>query len=96
MRLFKRFRKPKCVFCGKNTEDLREVEWFGHYSARKWIYHKDCLAKVLGTPEHYEHLMVDKAIQIAERIIESQKERAEQLDKTGQLRVQLLGVPSLE
>lgn len=93
--MFKRFFKPKkkCCLCNLSHGVLSEVEWYGHYNNRTWNYHPECLSKVLGNPEQYKHLTVDKAIEIAERIIEDRNKTKEQLSKIGELQVELLGIP---
>ena len=103
------FFRSKCVLCGKSGVDIvLKAEYHGHYSStRTWKYHQQCLNLVLGNPEQFDNLTVDKAIEITECIIE-QKNRAqaqvererlhreEKLEQVGELKLKYLGTPNID
>jgi hypothetical protein len=65
----------RCIFC-KGKDGCEYVPAFGIYGdviAGNW-YHKECLTEVICNPEKYSHNKVDMAIDIVDRIKESNRQ----------------------
>ena len=60
----------RCVFCGEKDTSLESVGGYGLYGRERKYFHRSCLQSISCDPEHYKHIQVDMAIQIADKLTE--------------------------
>ena len=73
MGIINKFTK-RCIFC-KGTDGVKYIEAFGIYGvlvSGNW-YHEKCLNEIVCEPEKYPSIVVDRAIDIIDRIKEMKK-----------------------
>ncbi|MHA1620740.1 MAG: hypothetical protein ACTSVO_01260 [Candidatus Heimdallarchaeaceae archaeon] len=62
------FGKIKCYFCDTKDGLMHSVCAYGIYgeAGKRLFYHPECLEMVEYKPEKFGHIMMDKAIHVAE------------------------------
>lgn len=86
--------KKKCYFCEQTKGFFHSVHDHGIYGemGKRVYYHPECLEMIEMEPEKFGHIMMDKALKIAElkeecvrrhnsHIVEDYKKRTEKLQR---------------
>jgi len=72
-----RFITKKCIFCG-GKQDVKYVPDWGLYGGMEGSgdhYHDECVRQICADPEGAGHKLVDRAIDIMERVKELKEDQ---------------------